>query len=286
MQPVAWLNSEMTFSSSNPSRTDGQPAPLPAEAEQPIASALVGSLRVQTYRSRQALAHASSSDIHRALTECLARQNRARLILAAAPSQAEMLAELAQSADIDWSRVTLFHMDEFIGLPAEAPQRFAVWLDRHFFAKVPQAECHKIVPEPAPEAAADRYAALLSAHDIDIVCLGIGVNGHIAFNDPPVADFDDPLDVKVVELDRTCRLQQVDDQGFSSLDQVPTHAITLTIPRLLRANKLFCCVPGAHKAEAVKQCLTGPVSTEWPASILRSHPDCTLYLDKDSNPDV
>src|SRR5690606_18236608 len=148
-------------------------------------------------------------------------------------------------------------------------QRFAHWLDREVFGHLPQAVVHRILPEPDPQAAARAYAQALAAAPVDIVCLGIGVNGHIAFNDPPVADFHDPLDVKVVELDETCRRQQIDDQGFAGLDAVPTHAITLTIPRLLRADRLFCVVPGAHKAPAVAAALTGPQTTACPASILR-----------------
>jgi glucosamine-6-phosphate deaminase len=127
---------------------------------------------------------------------------------------------------------------------------------------------------------------LLAAAPIDIVCLGIGVNGHIAFNDPPVADFNDPLDVKTVELDAICRQQQVDDGSFARLAAVPTHAITLTIPRLLRADRLFCVVPGAQKRQAVHDTLHGPISLGCPASILRTHPACVLYLDPESDPDA
>lgn len=257
-----------------------------AQEDLAVSRTTVGTLQVLTFGSRAALADASGRDIHAALVQRLSRQEHVRMVMAAAPSQSEVLAQLAQAPDIDWSRVTLFHMDEFIGLPKAATQRFAAWLDRAFFSKLPSAHIHTIAPEPAPQAEAERYAALLNDAPVDFVCLGIGVNGHIAFNDPPVADFDDPLDVKVVQLDRTCRLQQVDDQGFTDLEAVPTHAITLTIPRLLRAGRLFCTVPGAHKADAVRNCLYGEISTAWPASILRTHPDCTLYLDKDSNPDV
>ena len=173
-------------------------------------------------------------------------------------------------------------MDEFIGLPEGAPQRFALWLDRHLFDHVPGAEVHRLHPEPDPEAEARRYAGLLAQAPVDIVCLGIGVNGHIAFNDPPVADFDDPLDLKIVEMDGPCRRQQVDDGGFATLEEVPLRALTLTVPRLLRADRMFCVVPGAGKAEAVRACLTGPITTEWPASVLRRHPDCTLYLDPEA----
>jgi glucosamine-6-phosphate deaminase len=208
------------------------------------------------------------------------------MIFAAAPSQADMLEALCAIGGIDWGRVVAFHMDEYIGLPAGAPTRFANWLDRHLFGKVPFAAVRRIVPEPDAEAAASAYAAQLSEAPIDIVCLGIGVNGHIAFNDPPVADFNDPLDVKVVELDEICRQQQVDDEGFARIEDVPRHAVTLTIPRLLRADRLFCMVPGRSKREAVRQALYGPVTTECPASIMRGHPGCTLYLDAESDPDA
>jgi glucosamine-6-phosphate deaminase len=144
---------------------------------------------------------------------------------------------------------------------------------------------HRIVPEPDPEAAARAYAVALDAAPIDIVCLGIGVNGHLAFNDPPIADFADPLDVKVVELDATCRQQQVDDDCFARLEDVPRTAITLTVPRLLRAGRLFCMVPGASKREAVRATLHGPISTRCPASILRTT-ECNLYLDAESDPDA
>jgi glucosamine-6-phosphate deaminase len=170
-------------------------------------------------------------------------------------------------------------MDEFIGLPLGAPQRFSEWLRRHVFSRVPDATAHCLMPDPDPETEAVRYAALLAEAPIDAVCLGIGINGHIAFNDPPVADFEDPLDVKVVEMDEICRRQQVDDEGFPDIEAVPRKALTLTVPRLMRADRLFCMVPGAQKAAAVRDTLNGPVSTATPASVLRRHPDCTLYLD-------
>src|SRR5206468_270127 len=152
--------------------------------------------------------------------------------------------------------------------------------------RVPFAAVHPIEPESDPHAEATRYAALLDAAPIDIVCLGIGVNGHIAFNDPSVADFADPQDVKIVELDEICRQKQVDDDCFPDLAAVPERAVTLTIPRLLRAERLFCVVPGAPKRVAVGRALHGPIATECPASVLRRHRDCTLYLDAESDPDV
>lgn len=242
-------------------------------------------MRVESYRSRADMAAASAGAVADALRLLLARQPAVRMIFAAAPSQAEMLAALAVAPDIDWRRVTAFHMDEYVGLPSAAPERFATWLDRHLFERIPFGAVHRIVPEPDPARTARDYAAALATAPIDIVCLGIGVNGHIAFNDPPVADFDDPEDVKIVTLDAVCRQQQVDDECFARLEDVPETALTLTIPRLLRAGRLFCVVPGAAKRDAVRETLYGPVTTACPASILRQT-DCILYLDAESDPDV
>ena len=234
--------------------------------------------------TRDAMGRSAASDIAAALRERLARQDRVRMVLAAAPSQAEMLDALVSERDIDWRRVIAFHMDEYLGLPAHAPERFGVWLTRHFFSRVPLGAVHLIGQESNPDREAARYTALLAEDPIDIVCLGIGVNGHLAFNDPPVADLRDPKQVKIVELDAICRQQQVDDKCFAILDDVPTHAITLTIPRLLDAHQLFCVVPGAAKRAAVEQSLYGPIGAACPASALRTHPRCTLYLDRVSAP--
>lgn len=229
---------------------------------------------------------AAATDVAAALAERLARQPEARVVFAAAPSQADMLKALCAKPGIDWSRVTAFHMDEYIGLSPASPARFANWLDEHVFGRLPFAAVHRLTPEPDAAAEARRYSDLLNEAPVDFVCLGIGVNGHIAFNDPPVADFSDPLDVKIVELDDICRRQQVDDECFPDLPSVPREAITLTVPRLLRADRLFCVVPGAVKRDAVSKTLYGQLTTECPASILRTHPACTLYIDKDSDPDA
>ncbi len=252
----------------------------------PIRTARAGSLEVATFSTRAAMGEAAARDVAEALRARLASAPRVRMIFAAAPSQQEMLAALVAAPDIDWGRVEAFHMDEYIGLADGAPERFASWLDRQLFARVPFGRVHRIEPGRDQDAAARAYAALLAEAPIDFVCLGIGVNGHLAFNDPPVADFRDPLDVKIVELDAVCRQQQVDDRCFPSLDAVPTHAITLTIPRLLKADRLFCVVPGPAKRAAVAATLHGPSGEACPATSLRSHPDCTLYLDAESDPDA
>jgi len=172
-------------------------------------------------------------------------------------------------------------MDEYIGLPKDAPQNFGLWLRRHFFDHVPLGKISLIEPGEDPEADAEEYAKKLAEDPIDVVCLGVGINGHIAFNDPP-AIFGDPQDVKVVKLEQASRQQQVYDGLFASIEVVPTHAVTLKVPRLLRANRLFCCVPGKAKQKAVTRALIGRIDPESPASILRGHTGCTIYLDEES----
>lgn len=223
----------------------------------------------------------ASSHIAAEIRHRLRLQEKVRIVFAAAPSQSEMLYTLAQEQGVDWTRVEAFHMDEYIGLPESAPQNFRHWLQREFFGRVSLGKIVLIEPGGDPERCAAEYAKQLAAHPIDLVCLGIGVNGHLAFNDPP-ADFNDPLDVKVVALADASRQQQLDDGLFPSLDEVPTHAVSLTIPRLLRADRLFCCVPGKLKQKAVTGALTGPIDPSLPASILREHPHCTIYLDAES----
>lgn len=236
--------------------------------------------RVHISPDRSSLGRRAASDIAEALRILLSTQPRVRVIFAAAPSQIEMLAALRERCEIDWARVTAFHMDEYIGLPETAPQNFRNWLRREFFDHVP-VQAHCLVPGIDPTRSARQYGSRLAEATIDIVCLGIGVNGHLAFNDPP-ADFADPEDVRLVQLQLASREQQVSDGCFTTLGAVPTHAITLTIPRLLRAGRLFCCVPGAIKRNAVTRALTGPVDPSSPASILRTHPCCQIYLDADS----
>lgn len=249
-----------------------------------VTTTTVDNLRVEVYRDRAQLGIAAGRAAGEKLAEVLARQPRARLIFAAAPSQTEFLETLAGLDGIDWARVTVFHMDEYLGLPPQAPQRFGRFLSERLFDRVHPGQVRLIRSEDASEEECRRYGELLTAAPIDIVCLGIGENGHIAFNDPPVADFDDPVPVKMVALDCASREQQVHDGCFATLDQVPTHALTLTIPTLLSGASLFCMVPGSAKRDAVRCTLYGPISTACPASALRHHPDCTLYLDVDSYP--
>jgi glucosamine-6-phosphate deaminase len=242
-------------------------------------------LSVRGFCTRQEMGAAAAADIAQALRDRLGAQQRVRMLFASAPSQHEMQQALLTQPGVDWTRVVAFHLDEYIGLPSGAPQRFGISLSDALFRHLPFVAVHLIEPEGDPALAAERYAKLLSVAPIDIVCLGVGVNGHLAFNDPPEADFADPLAVKVVRLDPTARRQQVDDGCFASLDAVPTHAITVTIPTIMSADELFCVVPGRQKRDAVRQVLDGPISPACPGSVLRLHPDCTLYLDSGSSPD-
>ena len=243
-----------------------KPAPLPFVAE-----------------SRAAMGKKAAEDIADDLRRRLHSQQSIRMIFAAAPSQSEMLTALMLMPDVDWSRITAFHMDEYLGLASEAPQRFGLWLRRAIFDRVPFAAVHLLEPGTDPEATAPEYADRLAASPIDIVCCGIGSNGHLAFNDPP-ADLNDPSDVKA--LDRACRQQQVDDRCFEHFDDVPTHALTLTIPRLLATDRVFCCVPGPVKKTAVRRALRDPISGLVPATALRTHSNWSLYLDEDSAADL
>lgn len=202
------------------------------------------------------------------------------MIFAAAPSQNEMLECLTAQPDIDWNRVNAFHMDEYIGLPAGAPQAFGEYLKEHIFSKVPFGKVYYLNAQAQnAQAECDRYSALLKKFPVDIVCLGIGENGHIAFNDPWVADFEDSALVKIVPLDPICRQQQVNDGCFETIDDVPAHAMTLTIPALAAGKHMFCTVPSKTKAWAVEQTVKAKISKEIPATIMRCHADATLFCD-------
>jgi glucosamine-6-phosphate deaminase len=237
---------------------------------------------LRIYPDRHQLGAAAADDIADELRRLLARQNEVRVVFAAAPSQAETLAALAVQPGIEWQRVTAFHMDEYLGLPEDAPQRFGNWLRRALFDHVPIGHVHLMDGSGDPGDLIADYTAAMTQAPIDVVCLGIGVNGHIAFNDPAVADFADPDPIKIVELDDISRQQQVDDECFSALDDVPRSAVTLTVPTLLAARRMFCMVPGTAKADAVRAAVLDMISTRWPCTVLRTHPGCMLYLDHDS----
>ncbi len=248
----------------------------------PTKTMTVDQLRVKVYATRAEMGAAAGTDVADKVRELQTKQENIRMIFAAAPSQNETLATLARAKGIDWSRITAFHMDEYLNLPADAPQRFSRYLREHLFDLVKPGVVHLIDGTNKVEAECRRYRGLLRQGPIDIVCLGIGENGHIAFNDPPLSDFYDSRLVKGANLEESCRQQQVNDGCFASLADVPVCALTLTIPALMSGRHLFCSVPGASKRAAVQRTLNGPISPECPSTILRQHADCTLYVDADS----
>ncbi|MEV5965649.1 6-phosphogluconolactonase [Kribbella sp. NPDC051952] len=241
---------------------------------------IVDKLAVEVFLDPVALGAAAGAAAAESLRRTIEQQGSARLVLAAAPSQTHTLAALSVAEGIDWSKVQAFHMDEYVGLPADADQRFGRWLGRHFTAPAPLLTFDPD-GDADPAAEADRYTKAIAAAPIDVVLAGIGVNGHLAFNDPP-ADFSTSDLVQVVALDETSRRQQVDEGLFAQLDDVPTHAWTLTVPCLLSAREIFCMVSGPAKRNAVRRTLHGPVDPDVPASVLRTHSHARLFVDREA----
>ncbi len=240
-------------------------------------------LNVKIFENRTAMGVDAARDVASQMRRLLAEKPVINMIFAAAPSQSDFLAALIAETDIDWKRVNVFHMDEYIGIGNDHPQSFAKFVKTHVADKFRvgafyplNGACENVSAECA------RYEKLLRDFPVDIVCMGIGENGHIAFNDPGVADFTDPVYVKTAKLDEVCRNQQVNDGCFPTIDDVPKYAMTLTVPALVAAPKLFCIVPAPTKAKAVKATLAGEITDLCPATILRTREDAMLYLDRDS----
>ena len=238
-------------------------------------------LTTEVYETRAQMGKAAAEAAAAAINEVIAKKGSANVIFAAAPSQNEMLENLLKQ-DIDFTRINAYHMDEYAGLSIEDEQSFARYLSDHVFSLAPFASVNYIPAKGDPDESCAKYAALLSANRPDVVCMGIGENGHIAFNDPPVADFNDTKLIKKVELDQICRMQQVHDGCFPELDAVPKYALTLTVPALMQADYLICTVPAATKANAVEAMLTGEYGEVCPATALRRHSGAKMFLDKDS----
>jgi glucosamine-6-phosphate deaminase len=252
----------------------------------PIAQFSVDSLEVVVYENRALAGRAAAQFVKRAIMEQARRAPRVHMVFAAAPSQNEFLAGLVADKDIDWTRVVAFQLDEYLGVDANHPVSFRRYLQERLFGLVGlDTSRTRLIPGEQVERPLQTclaYEDMLKAEPPDIVCAGIGENGHLAFNDPPVADFLDPVLVKVVRLDAACRNQQLNDGGFDSLSDVPTHGYTLTVPALLRAAVVSVIVPGQRKANAVLNTLRGPISEACPATALRRHPGARLYLDRDA----
>lgn len=239
-------------------------------------------MQIEVFPTREEMGAAAAEEAAAYINDVLSKKEELNVVFAAAPSQNDFLAALTKK-DIPWERINAWHMDEYVGLTQDAPQRFGHFLDVHIFKQVPFKSVHYLFREGATaEGMCAAYSKALQAVHLDIVFMGIGENGHIAFNDPHVARFDDPETVKIVGLDDTCRYQQVHDGCFPSFDAVPTHAMTLTIPVMMGADRIFNIVPTALKANAVKTAIQGPIDESCPASVLRRHRNATLYLDHDS----
>jgi glucosamine-6-phosphate deaminase len=213
----------------------------------------------------------------------VAAQGNARIIAATGNSQMAFIDTLIAQEDVPWNRVTLFHMDEYAGISATHPASFRLWIRTRIEQRVRLAAAHYINGDaPDPDAEAERYTKLLLGAPIDLAFVGIGENGHIAFNDPPVADFNDPKTVKRVKLDEACKRQQAGEGHFENVEAVPNEAITVTCSGLFRAKAWITVVPEKRKAKAVRDALHGPLSTDCPASLIRKHSNATIYLDKAS----
>lgn len=256
-----------------------------------LLSTTIDSLPIDIYPTNADLGKAAAEEAAAYLRQVIAERGKANIIIATGNSQLTFLETLRALPGIDWGKVSVFHMDEYIDLPAGHPASFPAFLRRHFldhldppagaFYPVPGQRSENGLP-PETERACREYEALLRAHPADLCALGIGENGHIAFNDPPFADFDDPVWIKVVQLDEASRRQQVGEGHFPDLAATPTHALTLTIPALLAARKVLAIVPEARKAAAVQRALHGPIEESCPASILRQAAHAHLFLDRES----
>jgi len=244
----------------------------------------VDQLEIKIFETRQEMGENAAKAVADKIREIQDTKDFVNIIFASAPSQNEFLAILKEEKGIQWEKINAFHMDEYIGIADDAPQNFGYFLKVRLFDHVPEHSVSYLNGNATdPQEECDRYAKLLRENPIDIVCLGIGENGHLAFNDPHVAFFDDPLEVKVVELDDACRQQQVNDECFDIFDEVPATALTLTIPTLMKAKYAFCIVPGEKKAQAIYHTVAEDIREEFPSTILRKHPHAILFIDQASS---
>ncbi|MFZ4102536.1 MAG: glucosamine-6-phosphate deaminase [Sphingobacterium thalpophilum] len=238
-------------------------------------------LQVNIYAGRPELGAAAAENLTARIAELVKTKDQVNIIFASAPSQNEFLAELLKK-DIQWGKINAFHMDEYIGLHPDAPQGFGNFLKDRLFSHVNCRTVNYLNGNIDPEEECKRYSDLLIKYPTDIVCLGIGENTHLAFNDPHVADFNDSLIVKVVDLDQDCRVQQVNDGCFKTIDEVPTHALTITMPALFKSTYAIAIVPGKFKANAIDHTINSEISEKYPSTILRRHDQAILFIDEDS----
>jgi glucosamine-6-phosphate deaminase len=245
-----------------------------------LASLSYNEANVCVYRSHDALGAAAANQAADVIRRAIARRGRARIIIATGNSQLAVSAALVQQQGVDWKSVDIFHLDEYVGISEDHLASFRYWVRTRIVEKVHPASAEYMEGDARElDLEMERYTRLLAAGPIDLAFVGIGENGHIAFNDPGVADFNDPRMVKRVTLDEICRRQQVGEGHFKDMDSVPREAVTLTCSALFRAEYWVCCIPDARKAQAVRNSLEGPISPACPGSLVRRHPNTTLYLD-------
>lgn len=237
-------------------------------------------MKIKTFNDPQQLGDAAGQDAAALIRQAIQQNGGAHIILATGASQFATLSQLIKSEDIDWSKVVMFHLDEYIGLPVTHNASFRKYLQERFLAKVPPLRASYLVNgETDPVAECARLGELIGKHPIDVALVGIGENGHLAFNDPP-ADFEVKEPYIIVELDEPCRRQQMGEGWFLTLDDVPRTAISMSIQQIMKSKHIICSVPDSRKALAVKNTIEQEVSNLYPASILQNHPDCTCYLDR------
>ena len=240
-------------------------------------------LDILVFDDRQSLGEAAATMVSNKIRELLSQKKDVNIIFAAAPSQNEFLQALISDTTIDWQKINAFHMDEYLGLRDGSPELFGSYLKSRIFAQMPFRSVNYINAGAGDiQKECERYTELLIANPPDIVCMGIGENTHIAFNDPHKANFNDSKSIKMVSLDLICRQQQVNDGCFNTLKEVPGYALTLTIPALMKAPFIYCMVPGKTKAEAIWHTLTQPVTEDYPSTILKTHNSAILFVDEDS----
>ncbi|MDB6093491.1 MAG: Glucosamine-6-phosphate deaminase [Verrucomicrobia bacterium] len=243
----------------------------------------VGSAQVAIFGRRETGGQAAARQAAQLIRAAIDRRGVARIIVATGNSQIAFIEALVSQGGVDWSRVEAFHMDEYVGIAPDHPASFRHWIKTRFADRCRPKSVHYIAGDAGDLGAEiGRYTNLLNAAPVDLAFVGFGENGHIAFNDPPVADFADPATLKVVTLDEACRRQQVGEGHFKTIATVPTQAVTLTCPGLFRAEAWICCVPEGRKATAVRDALEGPITTECPASLVRRHAHAHVYLDTES----
>ncbi|HEX5222810.1 MAG TPA: glucosamine-6-phosphate deaminase [Verrucomicrobiae bacterium] len=235
-------------------------------------------MKTRIFSSRATLDSAAGTAAREALAALLATREAARIVVATGASQLSFLKTLTGFPDIDWKRVEMFHLDEYVGLPMTHPASFRKYLLERFIQPAGIKQYHLLDGEGEAQSVCQKVGAELSKAPIDVAFVGIGENGHLAFNDPP-ANFETEQPYLVVELDEACRRQQVGEGWFKDLSEVPKQAISMSIRQIMKAQKILCIVPDQRKAQAVKDCLEGPVSPLAPASILQTHPDVTVFLD-------